>query len=69
MREYRFDLLPKIFALSGYCGAEKMSRLCSIEEYGLDRVLAVSGNIVKKSDLKFYTPIENINSPRKERRE
>ena len=30
-----------------------MSRLCSIAEYGLDRVLAVSGNIVKNWTSKF----------------
>ena len=30
-----------------------MSRLCSIEEDGLDRVLAVSGNIVKNWTSKF----------------
>ena len=30
-----------------------MSRLCSIAEYGLDRVLVVSGNIVKNLTSKF----------------
>lgn len=46
-RDYRFDLLPKIFALSGYFVVDKMSRLCSIAECGLDNILDVSGNIVK----------------------
>ena len=51
-RDYRYNI-SEIFALSGYYGVEKMSRLCSIAEYGLARVLVVSGNIVKNLTSKF----------------